>query len=388
MLVRNEAEGRFQSEGSLLSWRYGLLVAGALAWLWEVETALPAALAAGMFSVVLLLELPLHPPRPFVSDSRRTGLAFAQLLLALVAQSAAPGIGSSLFIGGVLSGLASVTPASAAAVALTLSAAAGAASLPIPAGSLFVVFAVYGLATGIGVLSRHRDREARALRAAVDDLQAAHRRIAAFSETVSELAAAEERQRVAEELHDTLGHALVGTLLQVQVAGKELLQDPAAARSRLRTVEANVRDTLEQVRVALRRSARRRAQLPLPLALQAALADFADAGGPATQLSLLPDAEAVSDVDPETADVLFRTTQEALTNAVRHGRAQNVHVELEAAGRRIYLRIRDDGVGAEQYTPGMGLTGMVGRVQGVGGTIRFQTAPKAGFMVEVGVKRQ
>lgn len=240
----------------------------------------------------------------------------------------------------------------------------------------------------VGRLFQIRAGEAHRHGNIVAQLEQAQARLAEFAETARDLAVAEERQHMAEELHDTLGHALVGTLLQVQVAKKLLRQDPEKATERLAAVEDNIRATLDQVRQALRRGPTRRAQLPLHLALESLAADFAAAGGPTVELTWRADPEDVSDVPEHVADVLYRTTQEALTNAVRHGRATHVKVELEAAGPRVYLRIVDNGVGADNYTPGMGLVGMVNRVQSVGGTLRFETAPGKGFAVEVGVRRR
>lgn len=80
--------------------------------------------------------------------------------------------------------------------------------------------------------------------------------------------------------------------------------------------------------------------------------------------------------------------QEALTNSVRHGKAQHVVVEAEASGPRLYLTIKDDGIGADSYAPGMGLLGMVGRIQAVGGTLRFYSQAGRGFQIHVGVRRR
>lgn len=161
--------------------------------------------------------------------------------------------------------------------------------------------------------------------------------------------------------------------------------DPEAAGHRA-AVEQNVRDTLDQVRKVLRHSTGVTAQIPLPQALERLAMDFQAAGGPRVEVTLVPDAETLAEVSEKVYDVIYRTTQEALTNAVRHGRAQTVHIKLEAIGPRLYLRISDDGIGAGDYTPGMGLSGMVSRVQELGGTLRFHTSPGRGFHIEVGVR--
>lgn len=80
--------------------------------------------------------------------------------------------------------------------------------------------------------------------------------------------------------------------------------------------------------------------------------------------------------------------REALTNAVRHGRATRVRVELEAVGACLHLRIDDDGLGTDVTRPGMGLAAMVARIQAVGGSIRFDSSAGRSFRVEVAVRRR
>ncbi|MBX5476587.1 MAG: sensor histidine kinase, partial [Clostridia bacterium] len=68
--------------------------------------------------------------------------------------------------------------------------------------------------------------------------------------------------------------------------------------------------------------------------------------------------------------------------------ARHVRVRLAATPERLLLSVRDDGAGADRFVPGMGLGEMTARVQAVGGSIRFRTAPGAGFEVEIGVRRR
>ena len=166
------------------------------------------------------------------------------------------------------------------------------------------------------------------------------------------------------------------------------MEEPEAAAARLELVEKNVRETLQEVRHALRRGKRSREALPLHLALESLVAEFRAVGGPEVTLSFRPDGESVSDLGPDVKEALYRTAQEALTNSVRHGKARHVEIEAEAVGPRLYLWIRDDGIGAESYTPGMGLLGMVSRIQSVGGTLRFRSAIGQGFEIQIGVRRR
>ena len=102
-------------------------------------------------------------------------------------------------------------------------------------------------------------------------------------------------------------------------------------------VETSVRETLEKVRRALRRGKRGMETLPFHLALESLAAEFRALGGPEVNLSFRPDGESVADLSPRVREALFRTVQEALTNAVRHGKARRVVIRRRPAGRGFTL---------------------------------------------------
>jgi len=84
-------------------------------------------------------------------------------------------------------------------------------------------------------------------------------------------------------------------------------------------------------------------------------------------------------ITPAHEVLLYRTLQECLTNAARHGRASAIWASLNAHDGRIELRIRDDGVGAAAVRPGLGLGGMQERAQAAQGRFSYRTAPEEGF---------
>ena len=149
-----------------------------------------------------------------------------------------------------------------------------------------------------------------------------------------------EQQRLAEEIHDTLGHALVAAA--AGAARKLTETQPAAVDDRLAQVERNIRQALDNVRTALRQGCLNRDRLPLNLALIGLITDFRAAGGPEVELQFAPDEQTFSGINPKIAEVLYRAVQEALTNAVKHGQATLIRVLTEVVGGT-YLRIQDNG---------------------------------------------
>lgn len=186
---------------------------------------------------------------------------------------------------------------------------------------------------------------------------------------------AEERLRVARDLHDLLAHSITLIGVQTSVAAHVLAADPerldrAAVAKALddiaetcRSARGELRTTLE----VLREQDAPDARGPLPgLHGLSDLAESARLAGAHVELSVRAD-----DAPPAVGAALYRITQEALTNAVRHaGPEPTVRVEVHAEPGALRLSVTDDGTGPDPAgTPGFGLVGMRERARSVGGTL-------------------
>lgn len=183
-----------------------------------------------------------------------------------------------------------------------------------------------------------------------------------------------ERLRMARELHDVAGHNLTALRLNLRA----LAADPALARrTELQTAQdaaARLMDDIRGVVHALR-DAR---GLDIGTALQALAAPLPR---PRLHLEIDPD---VRITDAAVAEVLLRSTQEALTNAARHGDAGTVHLRLSQDQSGLHLRIHDDARATRASAPlreGNGLTGMRERVAALGGSIGI-TRSGGGLRIE------
>ncbi|MCX5204422.1 sensor histidine kinase [Streptomyces sp. NBC_00237] len=191
--------------------------------------------------------------------------------------------------------------------------------------------------------------------------------------TVAQLAANEERLRLARDLHDLLGHSLSLITLKSELAGRMLPGHPEQAAQQVADIEKVSRQALVDVREAV--TGYRRATLAAELAgARTALA----AAGVAADLpaALPPDAP---DVPPEQEEALAWALREAVTNVVRHSGARRCTVRLRRTqtldGAFLELTVEDDGRGTPG-TPraGNGLTGMGERLARAGGTVHAAPA--------------
>ena len=188
---------------------------------------------------------------------------------------------------------------------------------------------------------------------------------------VRRLAALAERERIARDLHDLLGHTLSLVALKSELAGKLVERDPAAARREIGEVARVAREALTQVRSAVTgiRAAGLAAELASArLLLEADAVVFA--------YTLAPVA-----LPPAQETVLAMTLREAVTNIQRHARARCASASLELDGAQAVLRVDDDGRGGD-IAPGNGLRGMRERIEALGGSLRVDSGAGRGTRIE------
>jgi signal transduction histidine kinase len=183
-------------------------------------------------------------------------------------------------------------------------------------------------------------------------------------------AVVDERHRIARELHDLLGHTMSVMLVQTGAARVVLGNDPDKARAILSGVERTGRealDELDRVLGVLRRDDDEGADLHPGLAALPRLVErMAGAGMAVTVRADPPEPHLPGSLDQSA----YRIVQEALTNALRHGKATSAAVTVCADGRRVEVEVRDDGRGPQPgYLPGRGLLGISERVAVFGGTV-------------------
>lgn len=236
------------------------------------------------------------------------------------------------------------------------------------------------------LLMRQQRRQREHAETLVAELETAQAQLRAHADQVEELAVARERNRLAREIHDTLGHYL--TILAVQLETALKLEEHADPRLHHELVEARrvAAECLAEVRQSV--SALRPTDLTrttLSQALARLVREFE---------AVLPEAELVFDAEenidalaPEIRVALYRCTQEALTNVRKHARATKVLVRLRVDAGQVELTVLDNGQHAHDATAetpwGFGLQGIRERIELLGGSVLVGSEPTAGWRVEV-----
>lgn len=225
-----------------------------------------------------------------------------------------------------------------------------------------------------------------ALRERAEQAEAAEMR-AAYAErereAVARVAVAEERARIARELHDIVAHAVSVMVLQVGAVRHKLPQAQDDDREALERVEQAGRTALVEMRRllgAMRRSGDDVELEPQPGldGLDSLMEDVARAGLP-VQLHVNGDAFPI----PRAIDLsAYRIVQEGLTNSLKHARASHVDVTVRYLTDELEIEVLDDGVGATSNDGlGHGLVGIRERVKIYGGEMKTKVGPAGGFML-------
>ena len=213
-----------------------------------------------------------------------------------------------------------------------------------------------------------KDENAR-IRKLNEQLNQANDQLRDYAINMERMTQMRERNRLAREIHDTLGHTLTGIIMGAD-AGLALFDiAPEESKKRMEIVAQSARNGLTDVRrsiKALRPDALER--FTLEQALEGLVENFRLTTSARIDYSLEVE-ELKLDTDEE--DALYRVVQEGLTNAVRHGKADRVGIRITRTGDVVTVSVRDNGTGSGPLEEGFGLRHMRERLEMLGGTLVY-----------------
>lgn len=215
-----------------------------------------------------------------------------------------------------------------------------------------------------------------------EQLALTHQQLQQYALQIEDLAAVQERNRIAREIHDSLGHALTTMNVQLQTAIKLWNHDPTQAKPFLEQAQRLGTVAMKEVRQsvhALRADAQ--TEEPLELVLAALVQDFCQGTGVAVSTQI----ELKTVLPPKLSKAIYRVVQEALTNICKHADANSVQLHLHQTTDQICLTIADNGRGfyLQSHSIGFGLHSMRERIVALDGTFQIETKPGSGCRILV-----
>ena len=248
-------------------------------------------------------------------------------------------------------------------------------ALLIPYAAGYIFFGIFGRVT---IEAEENRRHTEQL---LVELQNTHRQLQAYADEMEELVVSRERNRIAREMHDTLGHRLTIASVQLEAAQRLIPTDPERAISIVETVRKQVKEGLTDLR---RTVAMLRATVEEDMPLDKALTRLVEQVQSATSLVIhLSLDECPQNLSLPQRQALYRTAQEALTNIQRHAQASEAWLQLITRDDVIELIISDNGVGfsEEQTKSGFGLLGLKERAELQGGEFSIDRRSCGGTQV-------
>lgn len=224
---------------------------------------------------------------------------------------------------------------------------------------MFIVFLIL-------TLRCQMDETARILRLN-EELTAANIMLEEYSRKSAEMAETRERNRLAREIHDTIGHALTGIVTGLEACLVILDMNPELARTQLEAIQETARQGMKDVRSsvsALRPDALVR--LKFDAAIEQMIDDMCRSTGILFEYIC---EDSLSDLAVDEEDVIYRILQESITNSVRHGHPTRIFIRIERDDCQIRIRVEDNGGGCPEVRRGFGLTHMQERLDMLGGSM-------------------
>lgn len=186
-------------------------------------------------------------------------------------------------------------------------------------------------------------------------LQQANEQLRIYAEESAHTAQVQERNRLAREIHDTLGHVLTGITAGADACIQMMDDSPEMARHQMELIADTARNGMNDVRRSVK--------------------------------ALRPDSLEKENLSQDEEDCVYRTVQEGITNAIRHGHATRVQVRCHIEDSVLEVSVRDNGIGCKSVTPGFGLQHMQERMLMLGGTFWYENSDGFCIRAEIPLRK-
>ena len=244
----------------------------------------------------------------------------------------------------------------------------------------------------IAYIIRRDDENRRRTEKLLSELEVAHIKLQAYTEQVAELAAAEERNRLARDIHDSLGHYLAAVNIQLEKALLYQQRSPEETTQAIRDAKQAAADALRDVRRSVRALRDSDERFSLTASLEKLVHDV---NGDSFKINLAISGDEAA-YPRSTLTALYRAAQEGLTNIQKHAHAKQVDLTIDLGEQEAHLVLQDDGQGFDPkilHQPkslpqlGFGLRGIQERLDLVRGQLTLQSKPRKGTVLAVVVPK-
>lgn len=224
------------------------------------------------------------------------------------------------------------------------------------------------------------------LRVSEEKLQAAYDDLSSYNASLEELTLLRERARISRELHDSVGHSLSTLIIQLNAVKSLIEINPKACGGMLDELVTFTKTALENTRRAVRElKPMELEKYGFILSIKELCKKFEYLTN--IKIKLLFSKESWN-VNSDQGHQIYRIIQEALNNSARHGHSTEVNIILNFSDEKLFISIKDNGIGTDTLSPSFGMKGMADRVETLKGTIDFESKKDTGFSIYINIPKE
>ncbi len=231
----------------------------------------------------------------------------------------------------------------------------------------FILFCVFVIQERNGIIKRVNLLYAQ-LGQKNTELEHANRDLKNLADIREQMGKTEERNRLAREIHDTLGHTLTGISAGLDACITIFDSDPEAVKNQLSVISKVTRDGISEVRKSV---SELRPDSVRSLSLEQSIRDMIEDVRLVTKAEINLSITTVLKFEEDEENTIYRIVQESITNSIRHGKASRIDVDIYREESKLHIRIHDDGVGCKELKKGFGTRHMIERVRMLNGKVSF-----------------
>ncbi|MBY0146231.1 sensor histidine kinase [Neobacillus niacini] len=200
-----------------------------------------------------------------------------------------------------------------------------------------------------------------------------------YAKQIEKVTLLEERNRLARDLHDTVGHTFTSVIMGLDAASYLIKTSPEKAQEQVDMLSGVMRESLGEIRTQIHQISPSGEREELPSQLEKIANEFAVHTKTTIHLEFIGHQDI--NISSQATITLIRCLQESLTNAIRHGHANKIMITLKADSSHMILLVQDNGIGIREVSYGFGLNGMKERLESIQGGLRIESKENEGTIV-------
>ena len=198
-------------------------------------------------------------------------------------------------------------------------------------------------------------------------------------QTIADLSIEKERNRIAQEMHDSIGHKLSALIMRLDYIEKIIDIDKKKAKDHILRSQEISRSTMKSLREAVYALKESNKFDSLSNSIEKLIKNIEIEN---IKINFEYNKE-INDIDLSLQNIIYKTVMESLTNSIKHGKPSKINLIIFKKNTEIILNIKDNGIGCSNIKKNTGLTGIEERIKKINGSISFKTFEKKGFETKI-----